>query len=58
MEIEKMEKKFGCDIEFIEIPPVDISSSQIRQNISNGISVEGMVPDKVAEYIFKKGLYK
>jgi len=57
-EIEQMENHFECDIEFIEIPPVDISSSQIRENISNGISVKGMVPDKVAEYILKKGLYK
>lgn len=57
-EIEQMEAHFKCDIEFIEIPPVDISSSQIRENISNGISVKTMVPDKVEEYILKKGLYR
>ncbi|MEA5085341.1 MAG: nicotinate-nucleotide adenylyltransferase [Lachnospiraceae bacterium] len=57
-EIEKMEEHFKCDIEFIEIPPVDVSSSQIRENIGNGISINGMVPDKVEDYILKKGLYK
>lgn len=57
-EIEQMEDYFRCDIEFIEIPPVNISSSQIRQNISSGISIQGMVPKKVVEYIFEKGLYK
>ena len=42
-----MEDDFKCDIEFIEIPPVDVSSSEIRENISNGLSINGMVPHKV-----------
>ncbi|MDD3570738.1 MAG: nicotinate-nucleotide adenylyltransferase [Lachnospiraceae bacterium] len=57
-EIQQMEDDFKCDIEFIEIPPVDVSSSEIRKNISNGLSINGMVPHKVEEYILKNGLYK
>lgn len=57
-EIQQMEEDFKCDIEFIEIPPVDVSSSQIRENISNGLSINGMVPHKVEEYILRNGLYK
>ena len=36
---------------------MDISSTKIRQNIRVGKSINFTVPQKVKEYIFKKGLY-
>lgn len=34
-----------------------ISSNQIRENLENGISIKGLVPDNVREYIEREGLY-
>ena len=45
-------------IETIEVPEMDISSSEIRAKIRNGATVKGIVPDKVISYIEEKGLYK
>ena len=36
----------------------DISSSEIRARLACGESVTGMLPDKVIEYIYEKGLYR
>lgn len=40
------------------LPLVNISSSQIRQNIKLGLSVVGLVPEAVNRYILEKGLYR
>jgi nicotinate-nucleotide adenylyltransferase len=45
-------------IHLVCISPVAISSTEIRKKIELGEGVEGLVPDAVAEYIRKKGLYK
>ncbi len=39
-------------------PMWDISSTEIRHRVVTGKSIFGWVPDKVADYIRKKGLYK
>jgi nicotinate-nucleotide adenylyltransferase len=52
--IEGIEKK----LIFINIPPIDISSTEIRTRAANGISIHGMVPDAVEAYIEKHGLYR
>jgi len=36
---------------------VDVSSTQIRRCIGKGLSIEGFVPERVKQYIEKKGLY-
>ncbi len=57
-EIEDIEKNFGCDIQFVEVEPVEISSSMVRENVKKGLSVKDMVPEKVAEFIAENKLYK
>jgi nicotinate-nucleotide adenylyltransferase len=37
---------------------VDISSTEVRQRVSEGKSIRGFVPDAVAEYIAARGLYR
>ncbi|MFH1995970.1 MAG: nicotinate-nucleotide adenylyltransferase [Candidatus Omnitrophota bacterium] len=41
----------------IDIDPLDISSSDVRSRIRQGMPVNGLVPDAVAAYIHDKRLY-
>ena len=50
--------EYQADIRILPARYMDISSSEIRQRIQNGISVRYMVPDKVLKYIEKNGLYQ
>jgi nicotinate-nucleotide adenylyltransferase len=49
--------KFADVIETFEMPPVDISSTAIRERVKSGESISGMVPGSVEDYIKSKGLY-
>lgn len=46
------------DIDFIDMPPVDVSSTRIRDSIATGVSIKGLVSDSVADYIDQHGLYR
>lgn len=54
---EKLEKD-GANVIIKDIKPVIISSTQIRDMLSSGRDTENMLPDKVYDYIRRKGLYK
>ena len=43
---------------FIEMDPVPISATEIREKVSRRESIDGLVPRPVADYIARKGLYK
>jgi len=47
----------GADIEFLHMPPMDISSTDIRRRIQAGMEIGDLVPDGVAAYIAAHGLY-
>ena len=44
-------------VEPFDIPPTDISSTEIRDLIKNKKSIDGLVPDSVYTYIKNHGLY-
>ena len=46
------------DIERIEMPQVDISSSMIRERVAAGRPIRHLVPDPVRELIEAEGLYR
>ncbi|NLA74144.1 MAG: hypothetical protein GX846_01485, partial [Deltaproteobacteria bacterium] len=48
----------GCHVCFKRATLMDISSTKIRQYIKTGRSINFMVPERVKEYIMRKGLYK
>ena len=44
-------------IDFLDMPPIDVSSSAVRERVAAGAPIEGLVPDAVAGYIAAHGLY-
>lgn len=48
----------GARVEFLEMPPVEVSSSQVRERVAGGEPVEDLVGSAVAEYIAEHGLYR
>jgi nicotinate-nucleotide adenylyltransferase len=45
-------------IDFLDMPPIDVSSSAVRERVSAGAPIEGLVPDAVAAYIAEHDLYR
>jgi nicotinate-nucleotide adenylyltransferase len=60
-DMEKLEAELpGISKKVILIykPRIDISATDIRNRVGQGLSISGMVPEEVAGYIKKKGLYR
>ena len=47
----------GAQIDFLDARQMDISSTQIREQIQKGLPFERLVPQAVADYIHEHGLY-
>jgi nicotinate-nucleotide adenylyltransferase len=59
-DLQEMEKEIPGIVRsttILDIPPIDISSSDIRGRIAQGLSVSDMVPGGVEEYIKAHRLY-
>ena len=56
-EADLLHEKSAGLIFFQKVPAIPISGTQIRASLKAGISVEGLVPEKVWEYIDQEGLY-
>lgn len=51
------EEKYGTKVLIISNTPVDLSATEIRNDIAEGRSVSGKVIKEIEEYIYKKRLY-
>ena len=49
--------KLGASIIYLDIPKINISSTNVRENVKSKLSIENLVPKKVAEYILQERLY-
>jgi nicotinate-nucleotide adenylyltransferase len=43
---------------FLETPRIDISGTQIRERVRNGLPINFLVPQNVMRYIYEQKLYK
>ena len=50
-------KFFGHRVQYLDSPEIDISSTDIRRRIREGLDVSSMVPGSVLQLIKKHGLY-
>jgi len=57
-DVKNLTEQYGANIKLVEIPPVEISSSQLRQMLKNNEDTSKFIDEKVLEYINKNGLYK
>ena len=53
-----LKEKYHAKSALLLSPIVQISSSEIRERIRDGKSINGFVPDNVEEYIKKECLYE
>lgn len=56
--IEFLKKEYNADIICVQMEKTPISSTQIRNLISDLLPIEGLVPEKVEKYIQKHNLYE
>lgn len=57
-QIQYLNKKYDADIRLLNTPNVDISSSEIRRKMKEGVSIRGIVPEAVFDYIVTKQLFR
>ncbi len=48
----------ASEVRFLEVPPIEVSSSQVRAAVAAGEPVERLVGELVAGYIEREGLYR
>jgi nicotinate-nucleotide adenylyltransferase len=58
MPIRKEIKRKFPKARILDVSQIEISGKKIREKIRKGSSVRYLLPDKVYEYILKKGLYQ
>lgn len=46
------------DIVYLDVPQVDVSSTQLREQIAQGQDVSDMIPPSVATFLVETGLYQ
>ena len=56
-QIAYLNQKYGADIRLLKTPNVDISSTEIRHRLKNGLSVRDMIPKSVYQYIQEHHLF-
>ena len=52
-----LERRLGARVHETLFPPIVLSSSEIRENLTKGKSIDSFVPESVADYIKEKRLY-
>ena len=56
--IKYFREKYGTLVYVLDFPPIDLSATQIRNNVSEGKPISEMVLPEIEEYIVEHNLYK
>ncbi len=56
--LEKEIPGISQSVTLLDLPQIDISASDIRSRVAHGLSITGLVPETVEEYIREQGLYR
>ncbi len=57
-EMDEVRRLYQADIVELYTPNIDVSSSALREMIAGGADVRYCMPEKVAEYIAREGIYR
>jgi len=57
-EIHRLQDHYGARIEYLEVPALAISSSDIRGRVNRGESIKYLLPGPVEAFIRRKNLYR
>ncbi len=58
LKINEIKNELNADIEVLNVPMLQISSTDIRERFANGISAKYLLPECVEQYIIKNNLYR
>lgn len=58
VQVQYLREKYGASIEILEFAGMDVSSTQIREKVRRGESLQGLVPEAVETYIRQNRLYE
>ncbi len=58
MKIHEVKSGLNADIELLQVPMLQISSTDIRERYKKGISAKYLLPEAVEQYILKNNLYR
>ncbi len=56
--LEYLESKYNSRLYSIDVPGLNISSTDIRKRVKEGRSIKYLVPESIEQYIYKNKLYK
>lgn len=56
--VKEIDESYEAKFNFIEVPALAISSSDIRFRVKNDLPIKYLLPETVENYIYKYGLYK
>lgn len=57
-ELDFLKNQYNANIELVQTPLYEISSSELRDRLAKGKSVRYLIPNEVIQYIEEKGLYR
>lgn len=57
-QVQHLREKYNASVELLEFEGIDVSSTQIRENIRHGKSIRGLVPEAVERYLIKHECYR